>query len=364
MSACRGVLRVPRQRQQPVEDGPGPLLPRPTRQTGGRPTLPGARAAGVAGSSSPSLPPAPGASACQDSWRRAISCAAPPDPAWKVAPLEPGLGGSLSHWTTGPSDPPRDVHVAPLRVRGQPIRSQGPTHAAARQERLGKGPTLSRAHTAGSVVAERARAWPPDTSWRGVTCWLWLRTLPNSNYAPASAPARPLPPPYLATLFLLALAGFLLWPADPDIFPARLYLAHVSVAARPAITVTIAVTISAALKVRVRNPDLFALYYSRLDVDIGYRGKQLGRVTYSGAYLGPRCVVRRRRPAVRRDTRRRGSDLPARGPCAGSVPFDAVVEVEGHLHLFFLSVPVKVPAAGTLSADCFGYIICRSRLLD
>ena len=38
----------------------------------------------------PVLPPAPGASACPDSWRRAIPCAAPPDPAWKVASA---LGG-------------------------------------------------------------------------------------------------------------------------------------------------------------------------------------------------------------------------------------------------------------------------------
>jgi len=36
------------------------------------------------------------------------------------------------------------------------------------------------------------------------------------------------------------------------------------------------------LKVRVGNPDLFALDYSRLDVDIGYRVKQLGRVTWGG----------------------------------------------------------------------------------
>jgi len=164
--------------------------------------------------------------------------------------------------------------------------------------------------------------------------------------------------PCLAALFLLALAGFLLWPADPDVSLARLRLAHVSVTARPAV----AVTISAALKVRVRNPDLFALDYSRLDVDIGYRGKQLGRVTSGGGRVRARAVS-----YVDADLQLDGirvvedaiyllEDL-----ARGSVPFDAVVEVDGHLHLFFLSVPVKVRAAGTLSADCFGYIICRSR---
>ncbi|XP_039783061.1 uncharacterized protein LOC120650105 isoform X2 [Panicum virgatum] len=144
--------------------------------------------------------------------------------------------------------------------------------------------------------------------------------------------------PCLAALFLLALAGFLLWPADPDVSLARLRLAHVSVTARPAV----AVTISAALKVRVRNPDLFALDYSRLDVDIGYRGKQLGRVTSGGGRVRARAVS-----YVDADLQLDGirvvedaiyllEDL-----ARGSVPFDAVVEVDGHLHLFFLSVPVK-----------------------
>jgi hypothetical protein len=54
-----------------------------------------------------------------------------------------------------PPRPPRDVHVAPLRVRGQPIKSRGATHAAGRQERSGRGPTLSRAHTSGSSPCNR-----------------------------------------------------------------------------------------------------------------------------------------------------------------------------------------------------------------
>ncbi|RLN15783.1 uncharacterized protein C2845_PM02G01850 [Panicum miliaceum] len=82
-------------------------------------------------------------------------------------------------------------------------------------------------------------------------------------------PRRPLPP---------RARGLPPLARDPDVSLARLRLAHVSVAARPAV----AVTISAALKVRVRNPDLFALDYSHLDVDIGYRGKRLGRVTSGG----------------------------------------------------------------------------------
>lgn len=162
--------------------------------------------------------------------------------------------------------------------------------------------------------------------------------------------------PGLTALSLLALAGFLLWPADPDVSLARLRLAHVSVVARPAV----AVNISAALKVRVRNPDFFALEYSRLDVDIGYRGARLGRVTSGGGRVRARAVS-----YVDADLQLDGirvvedaiyllEDL-----ARGSVPFDTVVEVEGHLHLFFLSVPVKVRAFGTLCVDCFRYtIIC------
>ncbi|KAL6637649.1 hypothetical protein ACP70R_025221 [Stipagrostis hirtigluma subsp. patula] len=144
--------------------------------------------------------------------------------------------------------------------------------------------------------------------------------------------------PLLSSLALLALAGVLLWPSDPDVSLARVRLAHVSVAARPAV----AVNISAALKVRVRNPDLFALDYTRLDVTIGYRGAPLGTVTSGGGRVRAHAVS-----YVDADLHLDGirvvedaiyllEDL-----ARGSVPFDAVAEVEGHLRFFFLSIPVK-----------------------
>ncbi|ONM08008.1 Late embryogenesis abundant (LEA) hydroxyproline-rich glycoprotein family [Zea mays] len=144
--------------------------------------------------------------------------------------------------------------------------------------------------------------------------------------------------PCLTVLFLLALAGFLLWPADPDISLARLHLAHVSVVARPAV----AVTISATLKVRVRNPDLFALDYTRLDVAIGYRGAGLGRVTSGGGRVRARAVsyvdANLQLDGIRvvEDAMYLLEDL-----AQGSVPFDTIAEVEGHLHFLFLSIPVK-----------------------
>ncbi|KAM3294707.1 hypothetical protein ACQJBY_037534 [Aegilops geniculata] len=152
----------------------------------------------------------------------------------------------------------------------------------------------------------------------------------------------------LAALALLALA-FLFWPSDPGVSVARLRLAHVSVVARPAV----ALNVSAALKARVRNPNLFALGYSRLDVAIGYRGKPLGTVASGGGLVRARAVS-----YVDADLRLDGirvvedaiyllEDL-----ARGSIPFDAVVEVEGHLHFFFLSVPVKVRAAQTLITHC------------
>jgi hypothetical protein len=147
--------------------------------------------------------------------------------------------------------------------------------------------------------------------------------------------------PVLAALTLLALA-FLLWPADPEVSVARLSLAHVSVVARPAV----AVNISAQLKVRVRNPALFALDYARLDVDVAYRGKAFGRVTSGGGSVAARAVS-----YVDADLDLNGirvvedaiyllEDL-----ARGSIPFDTVVEVEGNLHFFFFTVPVKVRAA-------------------
>uniref|UniRef100_A0A3B6JFF4 Late embryogenesis abundant protein LEA-2 subgroup domain-containing protein n=1 Tax=Triticum aestivum TaxID=4565 RepID=A0A3B6JFF4_WHEAT len=120
----------------------------------------------------------------------------------------------------------------------------------------------------------------------------------------------------LAALALLALA-FLLWPSDPGVSVARLRLAHVSVVARPAV----ALNVSAALKARVRNPNLFALDYSRL-----VRARAVSYVDADLRLDGIRVVE---------DAIYLLEDL-----ARGSIPFDAVVEVEGHLH-FFLSIPVK-----------------------
>ncbi|KAJ1294058.1 hypothetical protein BS78_01G117100 [Paspalum vaginatum] len=148
--------------------------------------------------------------------------------------------------------------------------------------------------------------------------------------------------PCVTILVLLALAAFLLWPSDPDISLARFRLAHVSVVARPAV----AVTISAALKIRIRNPDFFALDYNRLDVSIGYRGAPLGRVTSGGGLVRARAVsyvdANLQLDGIRvvEDAIYLLEDL-----ARGSVPFDTVAEVEGHLHFFFLSIPVK----GTIS---------------
>ncbi|KAL6894445.1 hypothetical protein ACP4OV_008543 [Aristida adscensionis] len=144
--------------------------------------------------------------------------------------------------------------------------------------------------------------------------------------------------PLLSALALLALGGFLAWPADPDVSLARLRLAHVSVSARPAV----AVNISAALKVRVRNPDLFALDYTRLDVSTGYRGAPLGTVTSGGGRVRAHAVsyidadLHLDGIRVVEDAIYLLEDL-----ARGSVPFDAIAEVEGHLHFFFLSIPVK-----------------------
>jgi hypothetical protein len=74
---------------------------------------------------------------------------------------------------------------------------------------------------------------------------------------------------------LLAL-GFLLWPSKPDVSVARLRLSHVSVIARP----VVAVNISAAFKVRVRNLDLFALDYRPRERD-RWIGSSGGRPTAS-----------------------------------------------------------------------------------
>ncbi|KAM0869322.1 hypothetical protein ACQ4PT_040762 [Festuca glaucescens] len=101
------------------------------------------------------------------------------------------------------------------------------------------------------------------------------------------------------------------------------------------------VRISAALKVRVRNPELFALHYSRLDVDVAYRGKALGRVSARAAVSYIDADLDLNGIHIVEDAIYLLEDL-----ARGSIPFDTVVQVEGNLHFIFFTVPVKVRAAG------------------
>ncbi|KAG8097866.1 hypothetical protein GUJ93_ZPchr0013g35341 [Zizania palustris] len=122
--------------------------------------------------------------------------------------------------------------------------------------------------------------------------------------------------PLLASLVLLSLAGFLLWPADPDTTAAS--TSPSGTAARIFGRVT-----SGGGRVRARA-------VSYVDADLSLDGI---RVVEDAIYL----LV----------------DL-----ARGSVPFDTVAEVEGHVRFFFLSIPVKVSTNKTIVVVVF-IVECR-----
>ncbi|XP_020098037.1 uncharacterized protein LOC109716843 [Ananas comosus] len=136
----------------------------------------------------------------------------------------------------------------------------------------------------------------------------------------------------------LALALFLLWPSDPDLSVARLRLDRVRVVTSPEVALTVAL----GLRVRVRNPDFFALHYDSLSASIAYRGRPLGNVASSGGRVRARAVsyvdAELELDAIRviGDVFYLIEDL-----ARGSIPLETVTEVKGRLRLFFFDVPVQ-----------------------
>ncbi|KAM0891769.1 hypothetical protein ACQ4PT_026155 [Festuca glaucescens] len=78
------------------------------------------------------------------------------------------------------------------------------------------------------------------------------------------------------------------------------------------------------------------LDYSRLDVDVAYRGKALSRISTRAAVSYIDADLDLNGIRVIEDAIYLLEDL-----ACGSIPFDTVVQVEGNLHFFFFTVPVK-----------------------
>lgn len=141
------------------------------------------------------------------------------------------------------------------------------------------------------------------------------------------------------SLILLAALLYVFWPSEPELKIERLHLAHFHVRMKPAICIDISLNVT----LKVHNRDVYSVNYKSLDVSVGYRGRKLGHVksnhgrvkalasSYIDAELQLKCVK------VLSDVVYLLEDL-----ARGTVPFDTITKVTGHLGLFFLEFPLEV----------------------
>ncbi|XP_020096001.1 uncharacterized protein LOC109715432 [Ananas comosus] len=146
---------------------------------------------------------------------------------------------------------------------------------------------------------------------------------------------------FFLSLFASAAAAlFILWPSDPDVGVARLRLDRLHVGPPP----LAAIDLHLRLDIRVRNPDFFALDYRSVVTSVSYRRRPLGSLAAAGA--GGRV---RARGVSYLDAELRLDGIEVLDDAVyliedlarGSIPFDAVTEVEGTLALFSFQIPVK-----------------------
>ncbi|XP_022749803.1 uncharacterized protein LOC111299094 isoform X2 [Durio zibethinus] len=143
---------------------------------------------------------------------------------------------------------------------------------------------------------------------------------------------------FTGIVLLLSTAVFFLYPSDPTLQLARLQLNHVEVISSPKLTLDL----SFSLTIRVRNRDFFSLDYEKLDVSVGYRGRELGVVSSEGGRVRARgssyvnATLDLDGFEVVHDVIYLIADL-----ARGVIPFDTNTKVDGVLGLFFFNIPLK-----------------------
>ncbi|XP_057967894.1 uncharacterized protein LOC131157620 isoform X2 [Malania oleifera] len=140
-----------------------------------------------------------------------------------------------------------------------------------------------------------------------------------------------------AALLLLAAAVYLLWPSDPDVSVERLRLDHLRIHTWP----HIAIDISLALTVKVRNKDFYSIDYESVKVSIGYRGKRLAHVRSGHGHV-PALVSSFVDAKLDFDGIEVLSDaiFLLEDLAKGVIPFDTATKVEGQIGFFFFQFPL------------------------
>ncbi|XP_010694099.2 uncharacterized protein LOC104906954 [Beta vulgaris subsp. vulgaris] len=145
---------------------------------------------------------------------------------------------------------------------------------------------------------------------------------------------------YRTSLIILILTTlfYLLWPSCPDVGIVRTTLHHVKFQTHP----HIAVNVSLDATVRVRNRAVYTMNYDRLDVAIGYRGKELGRVVSGGGHVRAKgsSYVKTKMEFYEVEV---GWELIylLEDLAKGFVQFDTVTQFDGSFGFSFFQVPLK-----------------------
>lgn len=119
----------------------------------------------------------------------------------------------------------------------------------------------------------------------------------------------------------------------------RLHVKNIQVRTVP----VVAIDVSLLLTLKVSNGDVYSFHYTTLDVAVGYRGKTLGHIRSHNGHVRA-CGSSYVDAELDFDGVELFSDVVymLQDLAKGSVPFDTVAEVTGHLGLLFFHFPLKV----------------------
>ncbi|RAL44077.1 hypothetical protein DM860_014998 [Cuscuta australis] len=150
-----------------------------------------------------------------------------------------------------------------------------------------------------------------------------------------------------SVVILLAVAVFLLWPSEPQVSVSRLRLRRFKLHLIP-----LSFDITLELTVKVRNRDFYSVDYRSLAVLIGYKGKELGKVSSGKGHLRARASS-----YVNATLELEGvevfSDVVSliEDVAKGFISFDTVTEIDGLLGLLWFDIPLQANVSCEIVVD-------------
>ncbi|KAM5579003.1 hypothetical protein ABKV19_009008 [Rosa sericea] len=165
------------------------------------------------------------------------------------------------------------------------------------------------------------------------------------------------------TLLLLLLSSslYVFWPSDPSLKIVRLKLKRIHVHTRPRVTIDLCM----AVRIKVRNGDVYSMDYDALEVGVGYRGKRLGQVRFQQGHVrafGSSYVdaeVEFNGVGVFSDVVLLLEDL-----AKGTVPFDTVTEVRGKLGVLVFHFPLQARVSCEVLVNMVNQTIFRHKCYE